>query len=330
LSKRATKTNASELLYRMEGITVAVATPLKNGDGELDGSALDRLVRRLIANGAACLFPLGWCGEQPLLPDRTREAVIRRTCKAAAGKVPVMVGVSEQSLPRALYWAGVAKRAGADLILATPPYSYPIPQAWVLDYFKALTEKSGMPLVVYQNDEVGVTVEADTIDKLREVPGIIGVKAYMSYLKLQSAFYRSDRPGRFAVMGADEYLFAVGLFLGIRHFTMGGPGNLNLRWCNRIYEYARQNNWEAVRTGQKRLMDFCNALYSAADSAYPAVKYALHRLGACRDAMTVPLRPLSAAQKKAADAAMEKFRDVLDPPAGENELEKIAMKGMRP
>jgi dihydrodipicolinate synthase/N-acetylneuraminate lyase len=299
------------LLKRMEGITVALATP-QTKQGDLDSKALDCLIERVIGNGASCLFPLGWCGEQPLLADPVREAVIRRTCRAAKGKVPVMVGVSEQSLPRALRWAEVAREAGAELILATPPYSYPIPQAWVLNYFKELTRLSGLPLVVYQNDEVGVAVEDETIGRFSEVPGIIGIKAYMSYHRLQKAFYKYNQPGRFAVMGADEYLYGVGLFLGIRHFTMGGPGNVNMQWCREMYKDGLLKDWDAVKQKQKRLIDFCDAIYSAAESPYPVVKYALHRLGVCGDIMSSPLQRLLPAQKKKVDLSLKKFADVLD------------------
>ncbi len=300
-----------ELLKRMEGITVALATP-QTKQGSLDAKGLDRLIERVIANGASCLFPLGWCGEQPLLPDAVREDVIRRTCRAAKGKVPVMVGVSEQSLPRALRWANLAREAGADLILATPPYSYPIPQEWVFTYFKELTQTAKLPLVVYQNDEVGVAVEDETIGRFSEIPSIIGVKAYMPYHRLQKSFYKYNQPGRFLVMGADEYLYGVGLFLGIRHFTMGGPGNLNMRWCLEIFKDALMNDWDSVKQKQKRLIDFCDAVYSAAESPYPVVKYILHRLGVCRDFMASPLQTLLPAQKKKVDLALKKFTDILD------------------
>jgi dihydrodipicolinate synthase/N-acetylneuraminate lyase len=225
-----------------------------------------------------------------------------------------MVGVTEQSLPRALRWANMAREAGADMILATPPYSYPIPQEWVFHYFKELTRLSRMPLVVYQNDEVAVRVEDDTIGRFSEVPGIIGVKAYMPYLRLQKTFYQYNRPGRFLIMGADEYLYGVGLFLGIRHFTMGGPGNLNMRWCREIFIDALANDWDTVKRKQKRLIEFCDAVYSVAESPYPVVKYVLHRLGVCRDFMASPLQLLGPAQKKKIDLAMKKFSDVLDWP----------------
>ena len=64
------------------------------------------------------------------------------------------------------------------------------------------------------------------MSQVSRAPGVVGVKVYMLFLSLQKSFLQADRPGRFAVMGGDEYLSGAALFLGIRHYTMGGPGNL--------------------------------------------------------------------------------------------------------
>ena len=302
---------ASDLVTKLAGVTVALTTPLDK-DGKLDVEALERLVERTIANGAACLFPLGWAGEEPLLENDVREQMIRRTCRSAAGRLPVMAGVSEQSLPRTLRLARIAADAGADLILATPPYSYPIPQKHVLQYFAELAREANMPLVVYQNDEVSVRVEVDTIVQLSETPGVIGIKTFMPYLEMQSAFLRADRPGRFAVISGNEYLYGAGLALGIRHFTMGGPGNLNLRCSVAMYRAAQEGRWDFVWQKQKRLIEFCDAVYLNVDSPYSAVKYAMSRLGVCSAHVVSPLVELPDDQKRVVDSALEQFADIVD------------------
>jgi len=302
----------SALLQRMEGVTVALATPLTK-TGRLDAPALKRLIERTIANGACCLFPLGWCGEQPMLPDEVREQVLRETCRIADGRLPVMAGVSEQSLPRALRWAKAAREAGADLILATPPYSYPMPQEWLVKYFTDLASQSRMPLVVYQNDEVGVRLEPRTIAKLPNVPGVIGIKAYMPFVQVQTAHHQAARKNRFAVMSGDESVFGPALLGGIRHFTMGGPGNLCLRACVDLYRTAVAGDWNGVADKHRRLVEFYDALYSPVPSAYVAVKYAMARLKICEPFVTPPLQPLTTDQKKAVEKALKEFSDVVDP-----------------
>ena len=299
------------LLEQIKGLTVALATPL-NEDGEPDIGGLERLIERAIAGGASCLFPLGWAGEGPLLSHNSRVTVMRETCRLADGRVPVMAGVSEQSLPRALELAEAAKNAGAQLILSTPPFSYEIPQDLVRDYFTALASASGMPLVIYQNEEVGVKVELDTLLRLAEIPGVVGVKAFTTFLKLQQCYNLAHRPGSFAVMSGDEYLYAAALLLGIRHFTMGGPGNLCPSWCTTIYRSALDGDWDAVTRKQKRLTDFCDALYPLADTAYAAFKYALEVLGICSRRITSPHPVVTAEQRSHIGKVMADFADILD------------------
>ena len=300
------------MLKSMEGVCVALATPLDD-DGRLDAASLERLIERVISHGACCVFPLGWCGEQPMLQDDVRSETLRETARIVNGRVPVMAGVSEQSLPRALELARIAREAGAELIIATPPYSYPVPQEFVLQYFGELARQSGMRLVVYQNDEVSVRVESDTIKRLSETAGVIGVKGYMPFLELQAAYHGADRPGRFAVMGANECLFGPSLFMGIRHFTMGTPGNVCMKWCVNTYRSAVEGDWDDVRRRHKSLIDFCGAM-SAIHAPFMAVKkYLMSRLGICGVRVTSPVRQLSGEEQRLVDGVMERFGELLDP-----------------
>ena len=302
----------ADLLKTMEGVTVALVTPL-NAERRLDVEALERLIERVIQHGACAVFPLSWCGEQPMLPDNVRGEMLRETTRIVNHRVPVMAGVSEQSLPRALELACIARAAGADLIIATPPYSYPAPQEFVLQYFSELARESGMPLVVYQNDEVSVRVEIDTIRQLSETAGVIGVKGYMPFLELQAAYHEADRPGRFAVMGANECLFGPSLFLGLRHFTMGTPGNVCMKWCVSTYRSAIEGNWDDVRRKHKRLIDLCAAM-SRIPAPFMAVKkHAMSRLGICSPYVIPPVRQLGPAEQKLLDSVLEEFQDVFDP-----------------
>ena len=70
-------------------------------------------------------------------------------------------------------------------------------------------------------------------------------------------------------------------------------------------------DWDSVRQKQKRLTDFCDAIYLSADSPYAAVKYVLEKLGLCSAYITSPTRVLPGEQKKPVDAAVAEFREIL-------------------
>ena len=314
-SEVAGKTDRQEkgttgLLSRMRGLTVALCTPLDE-QHSLYLKGLERLIERAITGGASCLFPLGWCGEQPLLMQSVREAVVRETCRIAEGRVPVMAGVSEQSVPRVMEQVAMAKDAGADLVLTTPPYSYEIPQELVYEFFKELMSACDLPLVVYQNYEIGARIELDTLSRLREIPGIVGVKAYVPFLELQKYFHQLHNPESFAVISGDECLYGAALFEGIRLYTMGGPGNLCPGYCTLIYKDALNGDWESVKQKQQRMVDFCGAVYGCGDTAYAAVKYVLQCLGVCSSRMMSPHRTILPEQGEKLDTVLKQFADVL-------------------
>ncbi len=300
----------ADLLKRLEGLTVALATPLDD-EGELDKPALHRLINGVIDQGASGVFPLGWCGEQPCLTDKVREAVMHEAVQITSGRVPVIMGVSEQGLVRTLNQAAIARKAGADIVLSTPPFSYPVSQHSVYDFFRILAEESELPVIAYHNEEVSVVIELETAVRLSETPGMLGLKAYANLIFLQRLFRQAHRPGRFVVFSADEYLFGPALFLGSRYSTMGGPGNLIPGWCVEMHRAAAQGKWAKVAEQHQRLISFCEAIYVGFESAYSVVKYTMSRLGVGTPYVNAPLPSLPAQDRKRLDKALEEFSDML-------------------
>jgi len=300
----------SSLLGKIEGVITAINTPLTSGF-ELDVKGLECLIERLLATGISCIFPLGWNGEGPALTDAVRVEMIRRTCDIVRHRVPVMVGVSEQSLQRAAALVEVSRSANAELVLATPPFSYAIPQELVLEYFESLAGLAKIPLVIYDNGETSVRLHADTLARLSSVPGIVGVKSYAPWQDMQRQFLTIHKPDRFVVISGDEYLYGPALFGGMRHFTMGGPGNVCPAWCARMFEAAVASKWEQVSAMHQRLITFCDTLYAGVETPYAAIKYALQVMGVCHAYISSPHRLPAPPQQEHIRATLKSFADVV-------------------
>jgi len=304
-----------DTILQLEGITTALATPLTETGG-LDVEGLERLVKNHIEKGVSCIFALGWCGEGPLLPDSVREAVIRETCRIANGRVLVMIGVSDQSVERARPMIRVAEESGADLILSTPPYSYDVPPELVENFFISLTKETQLPLVIYENKEIGVQVGLESLKRLGELDQIVGVKATVPAEHLRQYHHQLTNMKRFVVISGDEFIFSYALLLGIRHFTMGGLGNFSARWCTDMIGLAKNEQWEEVVTKQGRMMQFLNAVYGyrATGNATPDAvgKYILSQLGYGSDQVSSPHRRLKEEEKHNVRSLMEEYRDLLD------------------
>lgn len=299
-----------DLLQRLQGFTMAIDTPLE-ADGELDLSALERMISRVINAGAKGLLVLGWMGQGPLLPEELRARVVRETVRIVDGRVLIVAGVSEQGLDRALGQADAAQRAGADILLSTPPYSYHVSEDQLCSHFTALAEETNMPVMIYHNSEITIQPDLSLVLRLCETPGVMGIKSFSNFNLLQQYFYRAARPDRFAVFSASMYHLAAAMFLGFRHFMVGTPGNLTPSLCVQMLRDAESGNWEAVRNTYSRMIELFNLVALDTDAGDVTVKFILSELGLCQPHVLAPLAPLSDTDKAKARKAIEKYADIL-------------------
>jgi 1-pyrroline-4-hydroxy-2-carboxylate deaminase len=102
------------------GVYVATITPFTEA-GEVDYGRLREHVEWLIAEGVHGLVPTGSCGEYAALTDPERGRVVEAIVKAAAGRVPIVVGTAAPSTAKAVAWATHARDAGAAGLMALPP-----------------------------------------------------------------------------------------------------------------------------------------------------------------------------------------------------------------
>ena len=98
------------------GIIPPMVTPLENRD-TLDAPGLKRLVEHILAGGVHGLFVLGTSGEGPSLSYRLRCELIERTCEQVAGRVPVLVGVTDASFVESVNLADYAADVGAAAVV---------------------------------------------------------------------------------------------------------------------------------------------------------------------------------------------------------------------
>ncbi len=131
---------------RLQGIFPVLQTPLDE-EGELDRASLEREVRFCIAAGAhGLVFPaLG--SELQYLTDRERQELVEVVIGANGGQLPVVVAVSGPSAAVAVEHARHAARAGADAVMALPPYITPGTPDEILAYYRAIAA-AGLPIVV--------------------------------------------------------------------------------------------------------------------------------------------------------------------------------------
>ena len=148
VSRRKTKPHEHPFLPLLRGIIVPMVSPLSDID-TLDVLTLERLVEHLIAGGVHGLFLLGTCGEEPSLSYRLRRDLISRTCRQVAGRVPVVVGITDSSVVESAAIGAHAADAGADAVVIAPPFYFPLDDDEVVGFVRRLVRSLPLPAVLY-------------------------------------------------------------------------------------------------------------------------------------------------------------------------------------
>ncbi|MEO1524747.1 MAG: dihydrodipicolinate synthase family protein [Planctomycetota bacterium] len=160
----------------LSGIIPPIVTPLKARD-ELDIDGLGRLVEHVIAGGVAGVFVLGTTGEAPSLSYRLRREMIQRCVALVAGRVPVLVGVTDTAFVESVEIAKYAAECGADAAVLTTPYYFPAGQTELNAYVRNLAPRIPLPLILYNMPGMTkVWFEIETLRSLSDIESIIGVK----------------------------------------------------------------------------------------------------------------------------------------------------------
>ncbi|MFF9176415.1 5-dehydro-4-deoxyglucarate dehydratase [Streptomyces sp. NPDC014793] len=166
-------------------------------DGSVDLDVYRTHVREGVAAGAAAVFACCGTGEfHALLPEEF-EACVRAAVEAAGGRVPVVAGAG-YGTALAVRHARTAEAAGADGLLAMPPYLVHAGQEGLLRHYREIAAATALPVVVYQRDNVVLTPPA--VVGLARTEGVIGLKDGLGDLDLMQRIVsavRTEAPGDF-------------------------------------------------------------------------------------------------------------------------------------
>ncbi len=287
--------------FPIRGIIPPLATPLTR-ETRLDVPALHRLLDHVIAGGVHGVFLLGSTGEGPSLSAAVQRDVIKEACTHVAGRVPVLVGITDSNLDESLELAEFSAECGADAVVAAPPFYFPINQDQLAAWFVTLSDASPLPVFLYNMpSHVKVAFEIATVRRLMERPNICGVKdssAQMLYFNelLQA---RADRPD-FVVLTGPEELLAEGVLMGSDGGVCGGA-NLVPRLFVDLYEAAVSGDLKQTLMLQLRVMRLSTLLYRvgpAPTGFMTGIKTALELVGLCEAHFAAPLGPLPPEQRR--------------------------------
>jgi 4-hydroxy-tetrahydrodipicolinate synthase len=134
---------------KIHGIIAYPVTPFAQ-EG-IDTTRLAALVERLIGDGVHGIAPLGSTGELAYLDEPEFDAVVDTTIGAVAGRVPVLVGVSDVTTAKTIRRARYAQKAGADAVMILPVSYWKLTEREIAQHYRSVGEAIGIPIMAYNN-----------------------------------------------------------------------------------------------------------------------------------------------------------------------------------
>src|SRR5580692_1303382 len=223
------------------GVFPYLVSPIDDA-GRVKTDVLARLASDLIAAGVHGLTPLGSTGEFAYLDREQRAAVVKTTIAAAAGRVPVVAGVASTSTADAVAQAQHYQDLGADGILAILEAYFPLKDAQVESYFRAIADAVDIPVVLYTNPQFQRSdLTLDVIARLSEHPRIRYIKdASTNTGRLLSI---ANRCPDLKVFSASAHIPACVMLIGGVGW-MAGPACVIPRQSVKLYELCRDERWK--------------------------------------------------------------------------------------
>jgi 4-hydroxy-tetrahydrodipicolinate synthase len=281
------------------GVFPYLVSPV-DGSGRVKLDVLGRLADDLIAAGVHGLTPLGSTGEFAYLDNAQRAAVVGATIAAAGGRVPVVAGVAATATADAVAQARAYQKLGADGILAILESYFPLAEAQVEDYFRAIADAVDVPVVLYTNPQFQRSdLTLDVIARLSEHPRIRYIKdASTNTGRLLSIM---NRCAGLKVFSASAHIPACVMLIGGVGW-MAGPACVIPRQSVRLYDLCRAGRWAEAMALQRRLWAI-NEIF-ARFSLAACIKGALDIQGYDVGDPLPPQRALSSAERDIVAAAL--------------------------
>ncbi len=202
------------------GVFPAVTTQIRE-DLSIDLPETQRVVDDLIRDGVTGVIALGTVGENNSLDYDEKVSVLSAIVEVVAGRVPVITGVSEYDLRRAVRYAEAAEKAGADGLMLLPPMVYVTKPHELVAHFRGVAASTRLPIMLYNNPPAYRTViDRDVLAALVDVPNIVAVKESAPDTRRFSDV-RNAFGDRFVLFAGLDDVALEGLYLGARGWVSG-------------------------------------------------------------------------------------------------------------
>lgn len=273
---------------KFKGLGIALVTPFTH-EGEVDYTALRRLLDYQLSNGADFLCILATTGETPCLSKEEKQNIKDLVVEKVAGRIPILMGCGGNNTAAIMDSLKHDDFTGVDGILSVCPYYNKPSQEGLYQHFKAIAGATNLPVVLYNvPGRVGVNMEAETTLRLaRDCENIVAIKeASGNFTQIDDII--KNKPDTFDVISGDDGITFPLINLGAVG-VISVIGNALPLEFGRMVRLALNGENESARTIHHKFTELFKLLFVDGNPA--GVKAMLHSMGLIENELRLPLVP---------------------------------------
>lgn len=273
-------------MRELVGTGVALVTPF-NKDKSVDFEGLEKLVNFQIDNGVNYLVVLGTTGEPATLNSQEKEQVKQTVIKANKGRLPLVIGIGGNNTMNVVEEIKNTDLSAFCAILSVSPYYNKPTQEGIYQHFKAISEVSPLPIIVYNvPGRTGKNFEPKTVLRLaNDFKNIVAVKEAAGDI-VQAMRIIKDKPKDFMVISGDD-MIALPMTLA------GGSGVISViaqglpKDFSEMIQQGLNGNIERANELHYRIMDSIDYIFEECNPS--GIKALLKKVNICSENVRLPL-----------------------------------------
>lgn len=269
------------------GTGVALVTPFRKQQENVDFTKLEHLIDNIIASGVDYIVALGTTSEAATMTESERSAVLEFIVETVNGRKPIVLGMGGNNTLSLTDTIAATNFEGISGILSVAPYYNKPNQRGLLQHYNSVAEASPVPIILYNvPGRTGVNISAETTLTLaKEHPNIVGIKEASGNMQQVMEILR-QRPEGFSVISGDDSLT-------LPMIAMGADGVISVM-ANALPNEMSQMVKQALKGDTKkalplhyRMLPLMNAIF---DEGNPTgVKALMEIQGQINNVLRLPL-----------------------------------------
>lgn len=278
---------------KFTGVGVALITPF-DSKGSVDFAALAAIIERVIEGGVDYLLALGTTSESPTLTAAERVAVARFIRQRVDGRVALMVGIGGNCTADVVATLKSWDFTGYDAVLSVNPYYNKPNQEGLFRHFKAISEASPVPIMLYNiPGRTGVNMAPHTVARIvAACPNVFGIKEASGNVEQMEAVVKAVAAVRedFILVSGDDGLTVEAIRSGGKG-VLSVLGHLYPAAVKSFTDLALAGNFDKAEYELGRLSTIIDLLFVEGNPV--GIKNALATKEICTPTVRLPLAEAS-------------------------------------